>query len=158
DIDLICNENDTQRHIPWACAFSAHQPLRSPQQTAMMRVASHPLKRATFMNYQCLAAIDIGSNTVHLLVAATDGRQLTVLDDESIFIHLAADVWQTGVISEKGILTTAQAVWHLRDIARGYGAEHIIVVATEVARTAKNAAALLNIVSATTGLEPLVLS
>ncbi len=108
--------------------------------------------------YACLSAIDIGSNTVHLLVAATDGRHLTVLADESIFVQLAQGVWHHGFIPEERILATAEAMLHLRGIARGFGAERVGVVATEVARSARNAAALMSAVQATTGLEPLVLS
>ena len=47
----------------------------------------------------CLAAIDIGSNTVHLLVAATDGHHLTVLADESIFVRMASGIWDSSPTS-----------------------------------------------------------
>lgn len=107
---------------------------------------------------QTLAAIDIGSNTVHLIVAATDGTHLTILADESIFVRLADGVWNLGYIPDERILTTAQAIYHLRGVARSFGAARVVVVATEVARTARNTSALLSAVQAVTGLEPLVLS
>jgi len=108
--------------------------------------------------YQCLAAIDIGSNTVHLVVAAMNGQQLTVLADDSIFVRLADGVWNLGYIPDERILSTNHALLHLRGIARSLGAQRIDVVATEVARTARNTAALLSAIEATTGLKPLVLS
>ncbi len=108
--------------------------------------------------YETLAAIDIGSNTVHLIVAVTDGNALTILADESIFVRLANGVWNQGYIPDERILTTAQAIYHLREVARSFGVEHIVVVATEVARTARNTLALLNAVEAVTGLRPIVLS
>jgi hypothetical protein len=107
---------------------------------------------------KCLAAIDIGSNTVHLIVAATDGTRLTVLADDSIFVRLADGVWNQGFIPDERVLATAQAMLHLRGVARAYGAEQIAVVATEVARTARNTHSLLSVVEGTTGLTPLVLS
>ncbi len=108
--------------------------------------------------YETLAAIDIGSNTVHLIVAVTDGNTLTILADESIFVRLANGVWNQGYIPDERILATAQAIYHLREVARSFGVEHIVVVATEVARTARNTLALLNAVEAVTGLRPIVLS
>jgi len=108
--------------------------------------------------YKCLAAIDIGSNTVHLIVVATDGRHLTILADDSIFVRLADGVWNLGYIPEERIIATCQALLHLRGIAQSFGAEAIAVVATEVARTARNTSALLSAVHAATGLRPLVLS
>lgn len=108
--------------------------------------------------YQCLAAIDIGSNTVHLAVAGIDGHHISILADQSIFVRLADGILTIGNIPEERILTTTQAILHLRNIARGYGAEQIIVVATEVARKAQNIPALMDAITATTGLKPLILS
>ncbi len=107
---------------------------------------------------KCLGAIDIGSNTVHLIVAATDGTRLTVLADDSIFVRLADGVWNQGYIPDERVLATAQAMLHLRSVARAYGAERIDVVATEVARTARNTHSLLSVIEGATGLSPLVLS
>ena len=106
----------------------------------------------------CLAAIDIGSNTVHLLVAATDGHQLTVLADESIFVRLADGVWNLGYIPQERIVATGDALRHLQGVAASFGAERLIVVATEVARTARNTHELLSTIQAMTGIEALVLS
>jgi exopolyphosphatase/pppGpp-phosphohydrolase len=108
--------------------------------------------------YQCLAAIDIGSNTVHLIVAATDGAHLTILADESIFVRLADGVWGMGYITEERIRATVDAVNHLVGVARSFGAQRIITVTTEVARKARNASELISTVRVMCGDEPLVLS
>ena len=108
--------------------------------------------------YQCLAAIDIGSNTVHLIVAATDGQQLTVLADESIFVRLAAGLWQDGIISAERINATVEALRHLQMVAQRFGATRILVAATEVARAARNSAELIRTVQQQCHLDPLVLS
>ncbi len=108
--------------------------------------------------YQCLAAIDIGSNTVHLIVAATDGAHLTVLADESIFVRLADGVWSMGYITETRIRATVDAINHLAGVAHGFGAERIIIVTTEVARQARNTSELISTVRVMCGIEPLVLS
>jgi hypothetical protein len=108
--------------------------------------------------YQCLAAIDIGSNTVHVVVAATDGQHLTVLADESIFVRLADGVWTLGFIPEARIRATVDAVTHLIGVARGYGAERIVIVTTEVARKARNTSELISTIRVMCGIEPLVLA
>lgn len=108
--------------------------------------------------YQCLAAIDIGSNTVHIVVAATDGQHLTVLADESIFVRLAEGVWSLGFIPEARIRATVDAVNHLIGVAKSYGAERIIIVTTEVARKARNTSELISTIRVMCGIEPLVLA
>src|SRR5581483_11841515 len=42
------------------------------------------------------AVVDVGSNTVHLLVAESDGQMLMSLDDESTRLQLGADVALSG--------------------------------------------------------------
>ncbi len=108
--------------------------------------------------YQCLAAIDIGSNTVHLIVAATDGQQLTILADESAFVQLAAGIAQQGGISPERIAATVVALLHLRAVAESFGASRILVAATEVARSAPNGGELLRAIREECGLDPLLLS
>jgi Ppx/GppA phosphatase family/CHAD domain len=121
-------------------------------------VADFLLEETVKFMYKTLAAIDIGSNTVHLVAAVAEGNHLTILADDSIFVRLADGVWNRRYIPEERIIATTQAMLYLREIARGFGAEHIAVVATEVARTARNTPALLSAIEATTGLNPVVLS
>ncbi|MBA3827096.1 MAG: CHAD domain-containing protein, partial [Ktedonobacterales bacterium] len=66
--------------------------------------------------------------------------------------------WNLGYIPQERIVATAEALRHLQGVAASYGAERLTVVATEVARTARNTAELLSTIQAMTGIETLVLS
>lgn len=99
------------------------------------------------------AAIDIGSNTIHLTVARVrpDGR-MTPVSDSTQLVRLGADVTANGVI---GVERAERAVKTLRRQvaqARAAGAEAILGVATEGVRAATNGAAFLAQVREQTGL------
>jgi exopolyphosphatase/pppGpp-phosphohydrolase len=89
-----------------------------------------------------LAAVDIGSNTIHALVVdAVDGR----LQEVAHFVEmpsLGAAVARTGRIGEK----TSEAVNALRSVvdqARAAGFEHLVAGATQAVRQAADGAEFL---------------
>jgi exopolyphosphatase/pppGpp-phosphohydrolase len=95
----------------------------------------------TFPYHRPIAAIDVGSNTIHLVVAipqTNDGDKLKVLVDELEFVRLGASVGNTGRIAperaERGLATLKR----LRDLADQAGASVILCAATEVMRLASN--------------------
>ena len=49
------------------------------------------------------AVVDIGSNTVHMLVARSDGVEVRRLDDVSDHLRLGADLELKGAISARKI-------------------------------------------------------
>jgi exopolyphosphatase/pppGpp-phosphohydrolase len=86
------------------------------------------------------AAVDVGSNSVHLLVARMTDDSLRPLRDESVLLGLGDVVDRTGEVS----VDAADAlVGALRDYAtwsRGMGAQSVTLVGTEPLRRAANAA------------------
>jgi exopolyphosphatase / guanosine-5'-triphosphate,3'-diphosphate pyrophosphatase len=102
-----------------------------------------------------LAAIDIGSNTVHLAVSTVgaDGALRTSLADEVEMVRLGADVTATGSIGEERASRACAAVTHQIAVARGAGAATILGVATEGVRRASNGQAFIERVRAETGLQ-----
>src|SRR5262245_8306140 len=103
---------------------------------------------------QRLAAVDVGSNSVRLLVAevAADGTY-RILDDEKQTTRLAQGLAATGALGEPAIRQSLEALRHMQAIAAGYGARHVEVIATSAVRAASNGAAFLPPVRATLGLE-----
>src|SRR5262249_32354881 len=101
-----------------------------------------------------LAAIDVGSNTVHLIVArpTADGRDLEHLADELELVRLGADVSQTGVIGPERLARAVAAVRAQAAVARRRGAKVILGIATEGVRAAANGAELIEHVRAATGV------
>jgi exopolyphosphatase/guanosine-5'-triphosphate,3'-diphosphate pyrophosphatase len=88
-----------------------------------------------------LAAIDVGSNTILLLVAEHDpSTGLTIMDDAEDQPRLGAGLGSTGRLSEAAIERALQSLTRMRDQALSLGAERIEAVATAAVREAANGA------------------
>lgn len=89
-----------------------------------------------------VGVVDIGSNTIHLVIARTDGRQIEVIHDEKEMARLGDDVSFKGEISPPKF---AQALRLLTDYSRkakAYNAP-LIIFGTEPLRAAHNSAHLV---------------
>ena len=84
------------------------------------------------------AAADIGSNTLHLLVGATDGELVTRIDNLSEWIGLGEVVARQGFISPERVDHLLQALKECRRVATSRKAEAMYVFATEAMRSARN--------------------
>ncbi len=110
---------------------------------------------------QPVAAIDVGSNTIHLVVALphlSDGSALEILADELEFVRLGAGVSRSGRIAPERAERGMAALRRLRDLAKAAGAETILGAATEVMRLAANGPEFLARARAELGLEIPVIS
>lgn len=98
------------------------------------------------------AAVDLGSNSVHLLVAGITGHRVSPLRDESAFLGLGATVDRQahlgGPERERliGTLTTYATT------ARQLGAMSIVLMGTEPIRRAADAPAIVHEVERATGV------
>lgn len=105
-----------------------------------------------------VAAIDIGSNTVRLLVARPiDGGLETVLD-RSEFIRLGFGLERTGLLDparEERALATLGA---FAEAARDAGAETVIAMATSAVREARNGAEFVRRARRKRGIEVEIVS
>jgi exopolyphosphatase / guanosine-5'-triphosphate,3'-diphosphate pyrophosphatase len=104
------------------------------------------------------AAIDIGSNSVHLLLTELDGDVPTVLRDESLLLGLGAMVDLEGRIPDEGASAAIDALVAYVEAAEQEGAESITLLGTEPLRRASNRSHFCEAVEAATGLPLLVLS
>ena len=106
-----------------------------------------------------LASIDIGSNTVKLLVAriGPEGTLEPVSRDKEL-VRLGHETFTTGRLSPEAIEAGAAAVERLAGMARAAGAETIRAVATCAVREADNADAFVAAVRARCGVEVEVIS
>jgi exopolyphosphatase/pppGpp-phosphohydrolase len=107
---------------------------------------------------QRLAAIDIGSNTIHLVVADTDGQTLVPIADELDITRIGEGMGQTGNIAVAKFHDAARVVADYIARARHLGATQIVLIATEAVRIAGNAAAFIAHLEAVTGQPLVVLS
>ncbi|MBE3564674.1 MAG: CHAD domain-containing protein [Thermogemmatispora sp.] len=84
------------------------------------------------------AAIDIGSNTIHIVVARCWPDHLDILADELDLTRLGESVNASGAISEEKIEQALAVIAHYVALARHLGAETILLIATEAIRRASN--------------------
>jgi exopolyphosphatase/guanosine-5'-triphosphate,3'-diphosphate pyrophosphatase len=105
-----------------------------------------------------LAAIDIGTNSIKLLVGRVDGQKVTPLLQRSMITRLGEGLQRTGEISPEAADRTATALAELRSLARERGAEKIRAVGTLAMRAAKNGRAFADRVAREAGLEIRILS
>jgi exopolyphosphatase/guanosine-5'-triphosphate,3'-diphosphate pyrophosphatase len=86
-----------------------------------------------------LAVIDVGSNSVRLLVVELlqDGTYRT-LDDEKETTRLGQGLVATGMLSTVAMVRTANCIARMRGIAQGYGVSRLRVIGTSAVRDATN--------------------
>jgi exopolyphosphatase/guanosine-5'-triphosphate,3'-diphosphate pyrophosphatase len=98
------------------------------------------------------AAIDVGSNSVHALVAKVADGVLVPMVDESVLLGLGAIVDREGRLPAEACEATVEALRGYVERARQLGARHITLVATEPLRRASNRSVLQADVQRATGL------
>jgi exopolyphosphatase/pppGpp-phosphohydrolase len=104
------------------------------------------------------AAIDVGSNTIHIVVARCFPSTLEILADEQEIVRIGENVTATGAISPEKYSTSIRVLQEYRALAESQGAERIFVVATEAIRQASNSADFIKRVREETGLEMRLIS
>jgi exopolyphosphatase/pppGpp-phosphohydrolase len=98
-----------------------------------------------------VAAVDLGSNSVHLLVAAVAGHELEPLVDESVFLGLGTAISARGYLGAARRAELVAALSTYTQTARGLDARDLAFIGTEPIRRALDAAAIVAEVAAATG-------
>ena len=100
------------------------------------------------------ASVDLGSTSVHLLVAVIAGHRVQPLVDESVFLGLGAAVAERGYLGRAARAELTATLVRYADAARGLGATHVTFVGTEPIRRAADAGSIVDEVTLATG-EPI---
>ena len=95
------------------------------------------------MPYERRAVIDVGTNSVKLLVAEVAGQEVRPLYEASHQTRLGQGFYETHRLRPEAIANTAQAVARFADDARRIKTDHLRVIATSAARDALNQHELL---------------
>lgn len=98
------------------------------------------------------AAIDIGSNTIHVVVARCMPSDLDIVADEVELVRIGESVTATGEISPQKRDAAITTLKRYKALAEKHAAEQIFVVATEAIRQANNSAKFLTDIQRETGL------
>jgi len=99
------------------------------------------------------AAIDIGSNTIHIVVARCAPTTLDILADEVELVRIGESVTATGTISPEKLDAALTTLRTYKELAEQHSALPIFVVATEAIRQAKNSGDFIEAIRRELGLE-----
>jgi exopolyphosphatase / guanosine-5'-triphosphate,3'-diphosphate pyrophosphatase len=108
-----------------------------------------------------IATIDIGSNSIKLLVARLDPHDPAHYEEvlrEKDMVRLGQETLETGVLSEEAIAAGVDCLVRYTDLARAAGAQTITAVATCAVREAENADVFVEEVRRATGVTVAVIS
>ena len=97
------------------------------------------------------AAVDIGSNSCRLKIAAVQGHRLKTLHEDREVNRLGENVFQTGVLSPEAMERTIKALRRFHKATQLHVVDKVRVVATSAMRDARNAAAFTEWVKSATG-------
>ena len=101
---------------------------------------------------QRVAVLDVGTNTVRMLVAdCADGTQ-TPVTDRTNMSRLGLGAGPDGTLTDESIARTAAAAIELVQVARDVGATAILMIGTAAVRDAPNRAVLLGKIEQESGI------
>ncbi len=104
------------------------------------------------------AVIDIGTNSVKLLVAEVAGREVNPLWEDSKQTRLGRGFYETRRLQAEPIASTARAVAKFAAAAREWQAASLRVIATSAARDAVNPEDLLSAIETAAGVRVEIIS
>lgn len=110
------------------------------------------------MNSARRAVIDVGTNSVKLLVADVAGHEVQPVWEESKQTRLGRGFYETHRLQPEAIRATAQAVAEFARAATGCSAQSIRVIATSAARDAVNSSELMSAIQTASGLKMEIIS
>jgi exopolyphosphatase/guanosine-5'-triphosphate,3'-diphosphate pyrophosphatase len=106
-----------------------------------------------------LGVLDVGSNTVHLLVVdAHRGAHPTPMHDDRSVLRLAEHVDDDGLLSREGEKALLRAVQKACDQAEEQGCEELLALVTSAIREARNGLEVLDRIRERTGVDLKVLT
>ncbi|OOV36794.1 exopolyphosphatase [Candidatus Synechococcus spongiarum LMB bulk10D] len=102
-----------------------------------------------------VAAVDIGTNSVHMVLAAVDQqlRSFSVLTTEKTPVRLGERDPETGDLTSQAMERAMQALNHCRQLADSHGSHAVVSVATSAVREAGNGREFLALVEQKLGLQ-----
>jgi len=106
-----------------------------------------------------IAAIDIGSNAIRMVLGNVNGTsKVETIENIRLPIRLGGDAFTLGHLQEDTIQRTVDAFMHFHHVASDFDVSKIRAVATSAMREASNSDLLIDRVSHTSGIEIEVIS
>jgi len=92
----------------------------------------------TLRETQDAAVVDVGSNSVRLVVYRIDGRAMTPILNEKVMAGLGRDLARTGALSKDGVDVALRALRRFATLLEAQGVSSVFPVATAAVREAKD--------------------
>jgi exopolyphosphatase/guanosine-5'-triphosphate,3'-diphosphate pyrophosphatase len=105
-----------------------------------------------------VAAIDIGSNSVRLVLYRLEGRAIWTVFNEKVLAGLGRDLPTTGKLSAEGVVMAMTALRRFAAVLEGVRPDATLIAATAAVREAEDGPEFCQRVAAETGLQIRVLS
>lgn len=106
-----------------------------------------------------LAAIDIGTNSIHMVVVRVDrAGAFEVVDRSKEMVKLGAGTLSSGVLSEEAMEAGLACLRRLQKLGKAHGCHYVVAAATSAVREADNRDEFLRRIQESTGLRVRVLS
>ena len=106
-----------------------------------------------------LAAIDIGTNSVHMIVVQVHADlSFEVIDREKEMVRLGAGGLDGRALTDESMGAALQVLSKFKRLAESHQVEQIVAVATSATREAENGGAFLKAIAHQTGIRPHVIS
>jgi exopolyphosphatase / guanosine-5'-triphosphate,3'-diphosphate pyrophosphatase len=105
-----------------------------------------------------LAAIDIGTNSIHMVIAeAAHADAFTVLDREREVVQVGRGSFASGRLRRDAMRRTADALARFAQLARRHAVDRIMCTATAAVREARNGGDFLQLARRVSGVAPRVI-
>ena len=98
-----------------------------------------PADGLTRMRGMAVGVVDVGSNTVRLLIAAPSTSGIERVREERAYVGLGAEILEHGIVRPERIEHAAETVRRFARLARKAGVVHLEVFVTAPGRQAANA-------------------
>src|SRR5258708_34376333 len=106
-----------------------------------------------------LAAIDIGTNSIHMIVVQVrPDLSFEVIDREKEMVRLGAGGLDGRALTPEAMHTALQVLSKFRRLAESHGVEEMVAVATSAVREAENGGEFLKAIAHHTGIRAHVIS
>ncbi|MEL6795647.1 MAG: Ppx/GppA phosphatase family protein [Planctomycetota bacterium] len=118
----------------------------------MTQTASTPISTPTSGRVARLAAIDVGTNSIRLIIVdVAPAGTYRIIDDEKIITRLGRGAGFGGMLEDAAIDESVEAIEKLVLIARSNAADRIRLIATAAVRDAENGPRVVDLVAERTG-------
>lgn len=116
------------------------------------------MSQPVLREHENAAVIDVGSNSVRLVVYRVDGRAMTPILNEKVMAGLGRDVPRTGLLSEEGVDVALRAAKRFSTLIDALKIEHVFPVATAAVREAEDGPDFVARINKEAGIKLRVLS